>query len=113
MRRGQCHCGFVTFDVETDLSSAFRCNCSFCIRRGATMQKVPVEQWHLKAGEQILTEYGSRDFSKHYFCSRCGIHCFTKITRANENWIAVNVGCLEGVNMEQLSPRLFDGAKLL
>lgn len=110
---GKCHCGAVSFEVDTDLTSTFRCNCSFCVRRGAVINKVPAEQFRLLAGETVLTRYGSRDFSKHFFCSRCGIQCFTRITRDDESSVAVNVGCLEDVDLETLEPRLFDGANLL
>jgi hypothetical protein len=109
---GHCHCGSVTFEVDTDFAGLFRCNCSFCARRGAVVDKVPAASFRLVKGEASLGRYGNRDFSKHFFCSTCGIQCFTRITREAEESVAVNVGCLEGV--EGLpEPRLFDGANLL
>jgi len=110
---GKCHCGAVSFEVDTDLTSTFRCNCSFCVRRGAIVHRVPAQQFRLLSEETGLTTYGARDFSKHFFCPICGIQCFTRITRANESSVAVNVGCLPDVNPEELTPRLFDGANLL
>jgi len=111
--QGKCHCGAVRFEVDTDLASSFRCNCTFCVRRGATMQKVPEAQFHLLSGESDLSKYGGRDFSKHFFCSKCGINCFTRLDWNNQKSVAVNVGCLEGANLDALQPSLFDGLNKL
>ena len=110
---GRCHCGGVQIETVTDLASPFRCNCSFCMRRGAVLQKVASEQFEILAGESQLSRYGSRDFSDHFFCGRCGIHVFTRITRDNEVSVAVNLACLDGIDLAKLTPRLFDGATLL
>jgi len=110
---GHCHCGTVTFEVETDFENLFRCNCSFCVRRGAVMVKVPATRFRLVKGEESLGRYGNRDFSKHFFCGTCGINCFTRISRGTEASVAVNFGCLDGVDRELPEPALFDGANLL
>lgn len=110
---GHCHCGAVRIEVTTDLEDPFVCNCSFCVRRGATLQKVGPEAFEVVAGEGGLTRYGARDFSDHYFCERCGIHLFTRITRETESAVAVSLACLDGVDASALSPRVFDGARLL
>lgn len=110
---GRCHCGAVQFEADTDLAAPYRCNCSFCIRRGTVMQIIPAEAFRLTAGETELTGYGERDFAKHYFCRHCGIQCFTRIQRAKENAISLNIGCLEGVDPLQHTPSVFDGATRL
>jgi len=110
---GHCHCGSVAFEVETDFENLFRCNCSFCARRGAVMDKVPTTSFRVVKGNETLGRYGNRDFSKHFFCVTCGIQCFTRITRGTEESVAVNVGCLDGVDLDLSEPRLFDGAHLL
>ena len=111
--RGHCHCGIVEFDVTTDVREPFQCNCSFCIRRGAVLQKVPRKDFKVLTGESELTRYGARTFSDHYFCHVCGIHVFTRITRENEESVAVNLVCVDGLDLKSLTPTLFDGAKLL
>ncbi|TWO80580.1 hypothetical protein CBW56_09075 [Denitratisoma oestradiolicum] len=110
---GSCHCGAVAFEVVSDFSSPYRCNCSFCIRRGATMQRVPASNFLLLRGEDAVGLYGGRDFAKHYFCKTCGIPCFTRIYRGQESEVAVNVGCVDDVDWQALVPDLFDGAHLL
>jgi len=111
--RGNCHCGTVEFAVVTDLDEPFQCNCSFCIRRGGVLQKVATGDFQVLTGEGELTRYGARSFSDHFFCSTCGIHLFTRISRANEEAVAVNLACVDGIDLKSLTPRLFDGAKLL
>lgn len=111
--QGNCHCGKVKFEVETDLASTFKCNCSFCVRRAATMQKVPSDRFSLLSSEGELGVYGNRDFSKHYFCKTCGSNCFTRIKRNNESSVAVNIGCLQGVDSYSFNPMVFDGVNKL
>ena len=113
MFQGKCHCGNVMFEVEADLQSTFKCNCTYCVRRAATMLKILPEKFLLKSDESKLGAYGSRDFSKHYFCKNCGINCFTRIKGASGISVVVNVGCLEGIDSFSLSPTVFDGANKL
>ena len=110
---GSCHCGGVEVRASTDLSNPFVCNCSFCKRRGAVLQLVDPEHFQVTSGESEISRYGSRDFSDHFFCSRCGIHVFTRISRDSGSSVAVNLACVDSIDLAALSPRLFDGAELL
>ncbi len=110
---GSCHCGSVQFRAESDLADPVRCNCSFCTRRGAVLQKVPADQFGMISGDEYLSRYGAREFSDHYFCNICGIHAFTRSSRNNENAVVVNLACLSGVSLATITPRIFDGATLL
>lgn len=110
---GSCHCGSIRFRVTTDLSDPVQCNCSFCARRGATLQKVPADRFRVIDGEEKLSKYGERDFSDHFFCNACGIHTFTRTTRGDVDAVVVNLACVTGVDVDALSPRTFDGANLL
>lgn len=115
--KGSCHCGAVQFEVDTDLSGAFRCNCSLCTRRSTAIEIVPATQFKLLQGEAALTQYGKRDFSKHFFCSTCGIQCFTRLA-VNLKLepvpsIGVNIGCLEGADLGKRELPVFDGAHML
>lgn len=110
---GNCHCGAVQFDVNADLDTSMKCNCSFCIRRGSTLLRVDPEEFQLTSPESALGVYGNREFSDHYFCKTCGIHCFTRISRETGNAVVVNAGCLQGVDAYALTPTLFDGANKL
>lgn len=111
--RGSCHCGALEIQVATDLADPVRCNCSFCARRGAILQKVPADKFELVRGDESNSVYGNREFSDHYFCKVCGVHVFTRSTRNDEDAVVVNVACLDDVDPSSLAPRLFDGATLL
>ena len=111
--QGSCHCGAVTYKVETDFGSPFQCNCSFCKRRATTMQKVEENDFELLTGQDKLSRYGGREFSKHFFCSNCGIHCFTRADYKGAVFYMMNVACFDDVNPWELSPSLFDGATKL
>ena len=110
---GTCHCGAVEFSVETDLADPVWCNCSFCVRRGALLQRVSAEHFALVKGEERLSQYGNRDFSDHFFCKTCGIHTFTKSTRTGFDSVVVSLRCLHDLDTESIEPRLFDGATQL
>ena len=77
------------------------------------MQKVPAELFKVIRGNEILSVYGSRDFSDHFFCKTCGIHLYTRSTRNGEDAVVVNIGCLAGVDVDAMVPRIFDGANRL
>jgi len=110
---GTCHCGALQFQVKTDLADPVRCNCSFCIRRGTILQKVPANHFSVIRGKEAFARYGAREFSDHFFCKRCGIHTFTRSSRNGEDAVVVNLACLAGVDLDVITPRIFDGKTLL
>jgi hypothetical protein len=110
---GSCHCGGVQFETEVEFTGAFRCNCSFCVRRGAIIKKVPAENFRVIKGEENLSSYGERDFATHFFCKKCGIQMFSRIIRAEESSVGVSLACLTDVDLDSIAPKLFDGANLL
>ena len=74
---GGCHCGKVRFEVKTDLSSIIACNCSICSKAGWLLAFVPVEQFTLLSGGDLLSDYQfGRMRIHHLFCPGCGIHSF-------------------------------------
>jgi hypothetical protein len=106
---GGCHCGQVRFRVQGDLDSISECNCSICTMKGILHMVVPRDRFELLSGEGAITTYkfGS-GVAKHTFCSHCGIHSFYT-PRSAPDGISVNVRCLDGVDVEAVKPRLFDG----
>lgn len=115
MHKGSCHCGAVTFEVEAeDLSAVTACNCSMCGRSGAWMVFVPESAFHLLSGEDKLSDYQfGRKHIHHPFCSVCGLKPFSHGTSPKGGkMIAVNVRCVEGLDLRGLAPSWFDGANL-
>ncbi|MEM5436959.1 GFA family protein [Paraburkholderia diazotrophica] len=113
LHHGSCHCGAVTFEVETPVTPAARCNCSLCRRRGALMSPFfPAGALRILSGEDSLTLYQfNTHVAKHYFCKHCGIYPFHQ-TRKDPNLWRVNLGCLDGVDPYALEASVSDGASL-
>jgi hypothetical protein len=111
---GGCHCGEVRFDVTADLSSVHECNCSICLKRGALWSFVPAESFALRAGNEVLTDYqfGKRTIH-HLFCSQCGVGSFSRgLAPSGKEMVAINVRCLDGIDISTLNRTPFDGKNL-
>ncbi len=111
---GSCHCGAVRYRTRVDLDRLITCNCSICSRTGAILGFVPSSAFELLAGEEALRDYqfGPKRIH-HLFCGICGIRPFGRGRDPEGNEIvAVNVRCLEGVDLWALRPTPVDGKSL-
>jgi len=109
---GSCHCGRVRFKVTTDLARVISCNCSMCSRAGTLLTFVPAEQFELLSGDDALGDYQfNKHVIHHLFCRHCGIKSFAKGTppTTNKEMRAINVRCLEGVDLDALTVQKVDG----
>jgi hypothetical protein len=111
---GGCHCGRVRFETTADIGTVVNCNCSICVKRGALWAFSKPSQFKLLAGEDSLADY---QFGKkrihHRFCQACGIGSFSRgLAPSGEEMFAVNVRCLDGVDVDQLKLVPFDGKSL-
>jgi len=99
-----CHCGAIELAVKLSdgLSTARRCDCSFCRRRGAIAVSVNLGDLKVIKGADKLTLYtwGSHT-AKHYFCAICGNYTHHQ-RRSNPNEFGVNVAAISGVNPRDL-----------
>lgn len=112
--QGGCHCGDVRFQVTTQLTGGMTCNCSICSKTGSVLTFVPDAQFELRSGEDSLTDY---QFGKqrlhHLFCKRCGIRSFARGSKPDGTaMIAVNIRCLDDVDLASVPTQQFDGKKL-
>jgi hypothetical protein len=110
---GSCHCGVVRFAVRADLTAGgSRCNCSICVRVGATGGIVKPDAFTLLAGEGSLSfyEWGHK-ISRRFFCKHCGIHCFGRgfLAEVGGDFVSVNYNCLENVELSELKVGYWDG----
>ncbi|HWP94865.1 MAG TPA: GFA family protein [Gammaproteobacteria bacterium] len=112
--RGSCHCGAIAFEVEGELADAVSCNCSICSRKGSLLWFVPRDKLRLLTPEDNLATYTfNRHVIKHRFCRTCGIHPFGEGTDAQGNRMAaINIRCLEGIELETVPIRHFNGRAL-
>jgi hypothetical protein len=108
---GGCHCGAVHFSVELDTTGqAIECNCSMCGRSGSLLMFVSPEDFKLERGEDQLTDY---QFNKrvvhHLFCKTCGIKPFARGVGPKGPSVAINLRCLDDVDVFQQPRQQYDG----
>ena len=108
---GSCHCGKVTYDVSIDLGNVIACNCSICRRTGSLMAFVPAADFQLLSGENEQTDYQFNTKNVHHlFCTTCGVRSFGRGTgKGGAEMCMINVRCLEGVDLQQLTVTEVDG----
>ncbi|OIQ32330.1 MAG: aldehyde-activating protein [Alphaproteobacteria bacterium MedPE-SWcel] len=98
--RASCHCGAVEIEAELPkgLGSASRCDCSFCLRRGAAAVTARTASLRVIRGAENLTLYtwGSHT-AQHYFCRTCGIYLYHQ-RRSDPRECGINLACLPGGN---------------
>ena len=112
--KGSCHCGAVAFEVEGELTGAMACNCSICSRKGSLLWFVPREQFRLLTSADALCTYTfNKHVIRHNFCGTCGIHPYGEGTdRQGNRMAAVNIRCLEDIDLEAVPVKQFDGRAL-
>lgn len=112
--KGSCHCGKVSFQVEGELGSVIECNCSHCSRKGYLLWFVPRHKLALNVPENELATYTfNKHVIRHHFCPVCGCAPFGFGTnKSGEPTAAVNVRCLEGIEIADLKRVPFDGRSM-
>jgi hypothetical protein len=112
--KGSCHCGRVAFEVEGTLERAMACNCSICERKGSLLWFVPHDQFRLLTPEGNASAYTfNKGVIEHRFCSTCGMHPYAEGTDPKGGRMAaVNIRCLEGIDLAAIPVTEFDGRSL-
>lgn len=111
---GGCHCGAVRYRVRAAVETAITCNCSICSKTGTALVFVPAARFELLSGEGELTDYQfGKKHIHHLFCRRCGIRSFARGAAPDGSQVvAVNVRCLDGVDLGSVPMQSFDGKSL-
>ncbi len=112
--QGSCHCGKIAFDVEGEVKGALACNCSICERKGSLLWFVPRASLKLTTPESDLATYTfNKHVIQHRFCRVCGIHPFGEgVDPKGNKMAAVNLRCVEGVDLARIPVQQFDGRAL-
>lgn len=111
---GSCHCGKIVFEVEGEIGTAMSCNCSICSRKGSLLWFVPRDQLNLKSDAAGMSTYTfNKHVIKHHFCAACGIHPFGEgIDPKVNKMAAINIRCLDGIDLDAIPVKKFDGRAL-
>lgn len=110
---GGCHCGKVRYEVGIAADApAIACNCSICRKKGTLLSFVPAEAFKLLSGKDAVTDYQFNTRNIHHlFCSTCGVTSFVTGTAPNgARMVAVNLRCLDDVDLTALNIVEYDGA---
>lgn len=109
--QGSCHCGQIAFEVEGEISEVTSCNCSICQRKGTLMWFVSRQAMTLLTPSEKMSTYTfNKHVINHRFCPTYGIHPFGEGTASSgQEMAAINVSCLEGVDLAALKVRNFNG----
>lgn len=112
--KGSCHCGNIAFEVDGEIDGAVACNCSICSRKGSLLWFVPRDKLRLLTPEERLGTYTFHKHAiKHRFCNVCGIHPYGEGTDPQGHAMAaINIRCLEGINLASVPVQEFDGRSL-
>jgi len=112
--KGSCHCGKVAFEVEGELTGAMACNCSICSRKGSLLWFVPHDKFHLLTPDDFASTYTfNKHIIKHRFCPTCGIHPYAEgVDPKGNRMAAINIRCLEGVDLASVPVQNFDGRSM-
>ncbi len=107
---GGCHCGAVRFRIVVNQHLALDCNCSICRKKGFLHLLLPLENFTLLQGAEVLSTYTfNTHIAQHYFCKICGIHSFYR-PRSHPQGIDINVRCLDEDMLSKFQIQGFDGA---
>lgn len=108
---GSCHCGKISYEVDGEIDRVIECNCSHCSRKGYLLWFVPREQVRFRSGESELVTYlFNKRAIQHKFCPVCGVAPFGFGEHPpGTHMAAVNVRCLEGVELGELEIMPVDG----
>jgi len=107
--RGSCHCGAIQFQIESEITDVYTCDCSLCSKKNALMTTVPEDKFKLLEGYDKLSLYQwNAKIARHFFCSVCGIYPFHR-KRSMPDHYGINARCLEGFDASEIKPRAAEG----
>ncbi len=111
--KGSCHCGQIKFEAQGTIDTAMECNCSHCSRKGYLLWFVPRSQFELQSPESALSTYTfNKHVIQHHFCPKCGCAPFGFGVANGAETAAINVRCLEGVELATIKRKFVDGRAL-
>ncbi len=111
---GGCHCGKVRYKTNVDLENIIACNCSICAKQGLWLSFTNADQFELTSGTDDLQDYKfGNETINHLHCIHCGVESFaTGEMPDGTETVAVNVRCLDDIDIDKLSPAPYDGKSL-
>ena len=108
---GSCHCGAVRITIPAAPDYINECNCSLCIKHGASwgyFKRCEIEVKGDRIGKYVHPRM-SDPFVQLHFCANCG--CSTHCVAIDDavDWACVNSRLFEPEDMAMVEVRFPDG----
>lgn len=112
--KASCHCGKVALEFDGDIKEALACNCSICQRKGSLLTFIPREAMNLLTPDGNASTYTfNKHIIKHRFCPTCGVQPYGEgIGPDGKAMAAINVRCIEGIDLSAIKVNHFDGRSM-
>ena len=112
--RGSCLCGGVQYRIDGEIPQIVLCHCARCRKATgsafAAVAPVPSEQFHLQAGQALLSEFESSPGVFRVSCRTCGSPLYSR--RASQpDQVRVRIGTLDTVPAAAAMMHIFTGSK--
>ena len=99
MYTGQCLCGGIRFEIDSELAPIQICYCKQCQRAQgtvfATNAPVAVSAFRLTRGSELIRSYESSPGKERCFCGVCGSPLYSK-RESLPDVLRIRVGLLDG-----------------
>lgn len=113
---GACHCGFITFEADTDPEKASICHCTDCqASTGAAFRTnipVPAKDFHLLSGQPAIYVKNTAESGnprEQAFCPKCGSPIYSTNPGPTKTAYMVRIGILK--ERDQLTPKVQNWAR--
>lgn len=112
--QASCHCGKIAVEFEGEIKEVLSCNCSICQRKGSLLWFLPLDEIKLLSRKDAPSTYQfNKHTIQHRFCPICGIHPYAESVDPKGNPVAaINVRCVEGIDLDAMSVKHFDGRSI-
>jgi len=111
VHKGQCHCGAIRIEFETDNPLAPRaCQCGFCRRHGARTVSDPAGSAVVTAGPDGLRyRFGSKT-TDFLICGRCGVYACAIAEIDGAHYATLNLNAFDDPRPDlAAAPVCYDG----
>ena len=110
---GSCHCANIRFEAEGDFDTVMECNCSHCSKKGYLLWFIPRSTLSVTVDNDSLATYTfNKHQIKHHFCANCGCAPFGFGTHDGVEMAAINVRCLDDIDLGKIKRQMVDGRSL-
>ena len=114
MLKGSCQCRAIEYEIDGRLGQIPCCHCSQCRKAqgsgNAVNAPVAANEFELKLGSEMLTEYESSPGKVRAFCSVCGSPIYSRLASKPEV-LRIRLGTLDTPVHEGPSVHIFANSK--